>query len=51
LSTGVTRSIPPQAIDRLRAAAGQLLQESNDYEALVRSFNGNITATPSNLNE
>lgn len=46
-----TFALPPQAIDRLRAAAGQLLQESNDYEALVRSFNGSITATPSNLNE
>ncbi len=44
-------SLPPEAIDRLRTAAGQLLKESSNYEALVRSFDGSPAITPSRLSE
>lgn len=32
-------ALPAEAIDRLRAAAGQLLRESSSYESAVRSLN------------
>lgn len=37
-----TLALPPEAIDRLRAAAGQLLRQSEGYKAMVRSFDENV---------
>lgn len=36
-------ALPPEAIDKLRAVAGQLLRKAKGYEDIVRSFNGNVT--------
>jgi NTE family protein len=33
-----TFSLPPEAIDRLRAVAGRLLRESPDYQRLLKDF-------------
>ena len=32
--------LPPEAVDQLRAAAGQLLRESQVYQSLVCDFGG-----------
>jgi len=32
--------LPPEDVDRLRAAAGQLLRQSPDFQALLREFGG-----------
>ena len=32
--------LPPEAVDRLREVAGQLLRQSPDYQSLVRDFGG-----------
>jgi NTE family protein len=32
--------LPPEAVDRLREIAGQLMRQSTDYQAIVREFGG-----------
>jgi NTE family protein len=32
--------LPPEDVDRLRAAAGQLLRQSQDFQAFLREFGG-----------
>jgi NTE family protein len=38
--------LPPEAVDHLRAAAGQILMESPDFQALVKEIGAKIVNTP-----
>jgi NTE family protein len=39
-------ALPPEAVDRLRAAAGQVVRESADFQALVRAMGATGKAPP-----
>ena len=38
--------LPPEAVDRLRAAAGMVVRESPDFQALLRAMNAPVKTLP-----